>query len=356
MYYLTETRAASSITIRRERLLPARGEVLAHPGEQVGPADVIARCQLPGDTQVVDVSRALGIRRERVAKYIGKNVGDVVQAGELLASHGGLLGRLKPTCRAPVGGQVVAVHDGLVLIEATPSNFELRAHLKGQVTNVMPGVGVVISTTGVLIQGMWGSGGEAEGVLKVLVDSPRKPLRARAIDVSCHGTIVTGGSGLDDKALEQAVVAQVRGIIVGSIGVDLRPLLKTLPFPVIITEGFGSYPMSQAIFALLQSNAGREAMISADTQVRWGARRPEIVIPLHPEEVMVAEDQGAFDLQVGAKVRGLRAPHLGAIGEVTDLPASPLTVESGTKLLVAEVAFEDAEPALIPVANLELIR
>ena len=356
MYYLTETRAAPAITIRRERLLPARGEVLAHPGEQVGPADVIARCQLPGDTQVVDVSRALGIRRERVAKYIGKNVGDVVQAGELLASHGGLLGRLKPTCRAPVGGQVVAVHDGLVLIEATPSNFELRAHLKGQVTNVMPGVGVVISTTGVLIQGMWGSGGEAEGVLKVLVDSPRKPLRARAIDVSCHGTIVAGGSGLDDKVLEQAVAAQVRGIIVGSIGVDLHPLLKTLPFPVIITEGFGSYPMSQAIFSLLQSNAGREAMISAETQVRWGARRPEIVIPVHAEEAMVAEEQDAFDLTVGAQVRGLRVPYLGAIGKVTHLPAGFLTIESGTKVLVAEVAFEGAEPALVPVANLELIR
>jgi len=356
MVYLSETRAAPAITIRRERLLPARGEVLARPGEQVGPADVVARCQLPGATQVIDVSRALGIRRERVNKYLGKNVGDAVQAGELLASHGGLLGRLKPTCRAPVGGQVIAVRDGLVMIEATPTTFELRAHLKGQVTNVMPGLGVVISTTGVLIQGMWGSGGEAEGVLKVLVDSPRKPLRARAIDVSCHGTIVAGGSDLDDKALEQAVAAQFRGIVVVSINVDLCPLLKTLPFPVIITEGFGSYPMSQAIFSLLHSNAGREAMLQADTQVRWGAKRPEIVIPVHAEGAIVAEDQGAVDLQTGAQVRGLRTPYLGMIGTVTDLPAGPLTVDSGTRLLVAEVAFEGAEPALVPIANLELIR
>ncbi|MBN1135712.1 MAG: hypothetical protein JXM73_03960, partial [Anaerolineae bacterium] len=297
MTYLTETRAAPVITIRRERLLPTRGEVLARPGEQVGPADVVARCQLPGSTQVVDVSRTLGVRRERVDRYMAKSVGDAVQAGETLASHSGLLGRLKPICRSPVGGQVVAVRDGLVLIEAAPSAFELRAHLKGQVASVMPGLGVVISTTGALIQGMWGSGGEAQGILKVLVDSPRKPLRARAIDVSCHGTIVAGGNGLDDKALEQAVAAQVLGIIVGSINASLRPLLKTLPFPVIITEGFGSYPMSQAIFSLLQSNAGREAMMSADTQFRWGARRPEIVIPVHGEEAAAVEDQGAFDLQ-----------------------------------------------------------
>ena len=355
MVYITETRANPAITIRRERLLPARGEVLAHPGEQVGPADVVARCQMPGSTYVVDVSRALGIRRERVTRYMGKNVGDVVQAGELLAGRGGLLGRLRPTCRAPVGGQVVAVRDGLVLIEATPSTFELRAHLKGQVTSVMPGLGVVISTTGVLIQGTWGSGGEAEGVLKVLVDGPRKPLRARAIDVSCHGTVVAGGNGLDDKALEQAVAAQVRGIIVGSINVDLCPLLKSLPFPLIITEGFGSYPMSQAIFSLLQANAGREVMLQADTRVRWGAKRPEIVIPIHAEGVIAAEGQSAVDLETGAQVRGLRVPYLGMIGTVTDLPASPLTVDSGTRLPVAEVAFEEAEPILVPIANLELI-
>jgi hypothetical protein len=291
-----------------------------------------------------------------VAKYVAKNVGDAVQAGEPLASRGGLLSRLKPTCRAPVGGLVVAVRDGLVLIEAAPSIFELRAHLKGQVTNVMPGLGVVISTTGVLIQGRWGSGGETEGVLKVLVDSPRKPLRARAIDVSCHGTVVAGGSGLDDKALEQAVAAQVRGIIVGSISVDLRPLLKALPFPVIITEGFGSHPMSQVIFSLLQSNAGREVMLQADTQVRWGARRPEIVIPVRGEGPTVTEEQGAVQLETGARVRGLRAPYLGMTGVVTDLPASPLTLESGARLLVAEVAVDGSEPALIPIPNLELIR
>ncbi len=356
MVYLTETRAASAITIRRERLLPARGEVLVRPGEQVGPADVVARCQLPGATQVVDVSRALGIPRERVDEYIAKNVGDAVQAGELLASHGGLLGRLKPTCRAPVGGQVVAVRNGLILIEGASDTFELRAHLKGQVASVMPGLGVIISTTGVLIQGVWGSGGEAEGVLKMLVDSPRKPLRARSIDVSCHGTIVAGGSGLDDKALEQAVAAQVRGIIVGSVNVDMCPVLAELPFPVVITEGFGSYPMSQAVFSLLQSYIGREVMIQADTKVRWGAKRPEIVIPVHSEEAMAAEDQDMVDLQVGAQVRSLRAPYMGMIGIVTDLPAKPVTVDSGTRLPVAEVSFEKAEPALVPVANLELIR
>jgi len=366
MYYLAETRIAPATDIRRERILPARGDVLVRPGESVGPADVVARCQMPGGIEVVDVSRALGTRRDRAAKWLLKNIGDTVQANEVLASHGGLLGRLKPVCRAPVGGQVIAVREGLVLIEKSSTTFELRAHLQGQVTNIMPGLGVVIATRGVLIQGMWGSGGEADGVLKILVDNPRKPLRARAIDVSCHGTIVVGGSGLDDKALEQAVEAKVRGIIVGSINADLCPVLHALPIPVLVTDGFGSYPMSQTVFSLLQSNAGRETGISADATgggVRWGKRRPEVVIPLRSEsskedlpEPQSAGEQGALQLRPNAQVRVLRAPYLGAVGTVTDLPAQLLTVESGVRLPVVEVALEGAELALIPIANLELIQ
>lgn len=356
MYYLTETRITPLAAIRRERLLPVRGDVLVRPGEQVGPADVIARCQLPSGTEVIDVSRVLGLPRDRVTRLIRKAAGDAVQVNEVLAAQSGLLGRLRPSCRSPVSGEIVAIRDGMVLIEAEPANFELYAHLKGQIANVMPGFGVVIATTAVLIQGLWGTGGEAEGVLKVLVDSPGKLLRARAIDVSCHGTIVVGGSGLDEKALDQAVEAKVKGLVIGSIGADLRARLQDLPYPVIITEGFGSYPMSDAAFALLQANAGREAMIDATTQVRWGARRPEIIIPIRSDEGPPAEAAGPVTLQPGMRVRALRAPYLGVVGTVVGLPGRAQVMESGSRLPVAEVAPAEAPPLLIPVANLELIR
>jgi uncharacterized membrane protein YvlD (DUF360 family) len=361
MYYPEETRVTPLTTIRRERLLPARGQVLVQPGELVGPADVVARCQLPGEIRVIDVSRALGVRRELAARYIRKAEGNAVQAGEILAAPGGLLGRLRRACRAPADGQVMTVRSGLVLIEEAATTFELVAHLKGQVANVMPNLGVVISTVGSLIQGVWGSGGEAEGILKVLVDSPQKPLRAHAIDVSCHGTVVVGGRILDEKALEQAVEAKVRGVIAGSVNADLRPLLQSLPFPVMITEGFGSLPISQPIFSLLHSNMGREVMLSADVETRWGARRPELVIPLRAEQTMPKEEAGPLALQVGMQVRVLRAPYMGALGTVADLPQLPQTVESGARLRVAEVnlgngATDTIVAVQIPLANLELIR
>jgi hypothetical protein len=356
MYYPVETRITPQTTIRRERLLPNRGQVLVERGETVNPADVVARCLLPGKIQLVNASQALHVPRERVAKYMVKSVGDPVQVDEVLATPGGLLGRLRRACRSPVEGEILAIRDGFVLIEAAPLTVELRAHLKGEVTSVMPNLGVVISTVGLLIQGIWGSGGEAEGVLKLLVDNPQKPVLPRAIDVSCHGTLVVGGWIMDEKPLQQAVEAKVRGMVVGSANASLRSTMEELPFPVILTEGFGTQPMSNKLFELLESNKGREVMISADTQTRWNVRRPEIIIPVRPEGSPAPEPGKPQALAVGQQVRVMRAPHMGAIGTITDLSPYPKPVESGSRVRVAEISLGSEQSALVPVANLELIR
>ena len=355
MYYPMESRITALTTIRRERLLPAPGQVLVGPGEMVGPTDAVARCRLPGEVCVLDVSQALRVQREQVPKYMRKAVDDTVKAGDVLAAPGGPFGRLKKSCRSPLDGKIVEIRGGLALIESPATTFELRAHIKGQVTNVMPNRGVVISASGTLIQGLWGSGGEAEGVLKVVVDSPNKPLRSRSIDVGCHGTLVVGGRILDQQVLEQAVEARVRGIIAGSVSAELCPLLQSIPVPVLITEGFGSLSMSQQVFDLLQSNAGREAMLSADTQTRRGAKRPEVLIPLRADEEVPHEETSMNPLKIGDQVRALRAPYLGRMGIVAELPAMSETVGSGAQLLVAVVVLEDETQDLIPLANLELI-
>jgi hypothetical protein len=241
------------------------------------------------------------------------------------------------------------------LIESAATTLELQAHFRGEVQNVMPDRGVVIAVSGALIQGTWGNGGEAAGVLKMLVDNPQKPLRARAVDVSCHGTIVVGGRILDEDVLEQAIEARVRGIIVGGAVASLRQNLESLPLPVLLTEGFGALPMSQPVFDLLQSSMGREALLSTDTRTRRGARRPEVVIPLHDVQNAPEESSDILPMEVGVQVRALRAPYLGGVGTVVDLPEQPQEVESGARLPVAVVELHDGERVSIPLANLELI-
>jgi hypothetical protein len=354
IHYPLGTRIARLTSVRVERLLPMRGEVLVAAGDWVEPSDVVARCQVRGPVQVVDVGTALGIPHDRAAKLVLKSVGDKVQSGDVLAESKGMLGGSRRSCTAPVDGQVTALRKGWVLIDSSPSTFELRAQMKGQVTGVIPDLGVIITAVGTLIQGAWGSGGEAEGVLRIAVDRPHKPLLARYLDASCNGTLLVAGRILDRHAVEQAAEAKVRGIIVGSVAAKLVPLLQSVPYPTLITEGFGDLPMSQEVFAVLRNSAGREAMLRTGTETSLSAKRPEVLIPLKVEGELPPEVSGPPSFHVGMLVRGLRAPHFGTTGTVVSLPVLAQVMESGARLAVAEVErLKDGEVVPIPLANLE---
>jgi len=355
MYYPSVTQVTSLTVIKRERLLPVRGEVLTSMGARVEPIDVVARASLGGDLHVVDVGKSLSVKSENLDKYLLKAVGDTVEEGEAIAAKGGGLIPLRRVCRSPVAGRIVAIGSGRVVLESRAKTFELHAHFRGTVVSVMPSLGVVIKTVGALVQGVWGAGGEAQGVLKMLAEDPTEKLVAEAIDIGCHGSIIVGGSSVDEEALEQAEQTQVRGIVVGSIGADWGERASDLPFPVIATEGMGQVPMASVVFELLRSNAGREASISGVTRLRWGTVRPEIIIPLQRRGATPPPQQLGGALEIGAQVRVIRQPYLGSVGQVVNLPSQPRVVNSGAKLRGAEVELEGKERVFVPYANLELI-
>jgi hypothetical protein len=355
MYYPSATQVTSLTVIKRERLLPVRGEVLTSMGARVEPIDVVARASLGGDLHVVDVGKSLSVKSENLDKYLLKAVGDTVEEGEAIAAKGGGLIPLRRVCRSPVAGRIVAIGSGRVVLESRAKTFELHAHFRGTVVSVMPSLGVVIKTVGALVQGVWGAGGEAQGVLKMLAEDPTEKLVAEAIDIGCHGSIIVGGSSVDEEALERAEQMQVRGLVVGSIGADWGERASDLPFPVIATEGMGQVPMASAVFELLRSNAGREASISGVTRLRWGTVRPEIIIPLQRRGATPPPQQLGGALEIGAQVRVIRQPYLGSVGQVVSLPSQPRVVNSGARLRGAEVELEGKERVFVPYANLELI-
>jgi len=355
MYYPPVTQATPLTVIKRERLLPVRGEVLASIGIRVEPIDVVARASMGGDLHVVDAGKILSVKSETLDKYLLKAVGDTVEEGEAIAAKGGRLVPLRRVCRSPVAGRIVAIDSGRVVLESKAETFELHAHFRGTVVSVMPSLGVVIETMGALVQGAWGAGGEAHGVLKLVAEGPKERLLAEAIDVGCHGAIIVGGSLVDREVLERAKQIQVRGIVVGGIEADLGEQASGFPCPVIATEGMGQMPVASVIFELLRSNAGREASISGVTRLRWGAVRPEIIIPLQVGETTPTSQQSEGALEVGAQVRVIRQPYLGSVGQVVSLPSHPRVVDSGARLRGAEVELEEKGQVFVPYANLELI-
>ena len=245
---------------------------------------------------------------------------------------------------------------GRILIEGQSILFELRAYMYGTVSSILQDRGAVIEATGALVQGVWGAGGESLGILKCIVKSPDEPLQVKAIDPSCHGSILVGGVGVDDAAFERAQELQVRGIVVGGLLPELVSQVEQLPFPVVVTEGIGAVPMSTPIFHLLTTNEGREASISGRIQPRWGAVRPEIIVPLPAETVPPAQTQPGAPLAVGTRVRAVRAPYMGAVGTVVALPVHARRIQTGARVHGAEIDLGQEPPVFIPLVNLEVLR
>lgn len=368
-------------TIRRARRLPAPGEITAFVGQRVEPPDVIGRAWLPGEYRVLPVARLLGVPDEQLTEVCLYRAGESVKEGDVLARQPGLL---RPRAiRAPADGLIVALSEGCVILEVAPRVVEVRAGMSGTVVGLLEGgllsehkgQGVLIELTGALIQGAWGSGQEAYGLLRVVAGQDR-PLGPEDIDVSCHGAILVGGAALSEAALRQAQQMQVRGLIIGSLPAALREAVIDLPFPVLAIEGMGHRPMAAAAFEFLKAHDGREATLNAHMPGRWQPGRPEVIIPIPMVEsqpaaspsvrgkVIDEQPAPALTLEPGARVRALRAPYAGAIGTVKKLYDRPRPLPTGSRLPGAEVDFGHGgvnEPgtgsgvAFIPYANLERV-
>jgi hypothetical protein len=353
MYYPPETRVSPLTTIRRERMLKLPGEVVVHVGQRVEPWDIVAQMAEPGRYHIVEIARDLRVQGSNIRPYLLKQEEDDVRAGEPIAVRSGLFRR---AVRSPVSGILVAVGAGRVLIEADTAVVELRAGVRGRVAAVRRHRGVVIETIGAVVQGVWGNGRDGHGVLKTLADSPQSVLTRESIEIGFQGAVIVAGQGMTLEALELAQEMQVRGIIVGSLEPGLLSAANATGFPIIVTEGWGAIPMSPVIFDVLKANDGREVSLRGRFEGGWTQVRPEVIVPLlvsgPPSEDAIADRP----LEEGATVRILRQPHMGAMGTVVSLPASPRKLASGVALQGAEVELAAGERVFVPFANLELIR
>ena len=113
--------------------------------------------------------------------------------------------------------------------------------------------------------------------------------------------------------------------------------------------------MADPVFELLETNDGREASINGKIETRWGVTKPEVIIAL-PADTVPPDAQPGVPLTVGAQVRITRAPYMGLVGVVTDIPDIRESIETGARVRGAEVDLGDEAPVLVPLANLELLR
>ena len=73
------------LVVTKRRILPLKGEVVVKLGAQVLPDTVVAKTDLPGAVEPVNVANLLGVPPEDVPHCMLKRDGEMVSAGEVIA-------------------------------------------------------------------------------------------------------------------------------------------------------------------------------------------------------------------------------------------------------------------------------
>lgn len=356
---------SSSVQLEKLRRIPSTGQILVKEGDLVMEDQLIGYLNPQGYLLTINLASELGISPFDVPDAMQCSVGQAVRKGEVIASHRGFFGT--QDYASPENGIIESIspYTGRVTIRSHP--LPIRANYPGFVDRIAPGEGVFISTQGALIQGVFGVGGYLRGKMVVVTQSESMPLTPELIKPEHEGCIVAGGCRLGLDTLERALRLGVKGIVVGSmhksvldswVGFPLGTAVTGLEtsLTLILTEGFGSFPMLPTTFAILSHLHGMSASIDGSTRVRAGVIRPELFVPHHgPVAHRQSLAQGQ-SLCVGQLVRLIRTPRFGQVAQVVSvepflqrLPTEAEVLSVRVKLLATQ------QEVAVPIANLEII-
>ncbi len=368
--YTPGLKVTEKAVIKKTRRLPLLGEVLVEKGKAVSPDVIVARTNIPGNPQTVNVANVLGVEPEDILEFMKKKEGDAVKKGDILAEYKSFFGLFKHNVASPVEGvvEMISAVTGQVTLREPPIPVQIDAYLDGVVEEILPREGVVIKTEGAFVQGIFGVGGETQGIVRVAVNDPNDVLDENAFEAGDKGKIVVGGSLVTYAAIKKAEAVGAVGLVAGGIidtdlinylGHDIGVAItghEDIPLTIIITEGFGKMRMAHRTFDLFRNLQGLKASINGATQIRAGVMRPEIIVPGYQAKGGAGEADIMEGLVPGTPLRIIREPYFGALAEVVDLPPElqKIETEAHVRILRAKLT-ETGEIVTVPRANVEII-
>lgn len=368
--YTPGLKVLKNTKILKERRLPLKGSVDTSVGDTVAPGDTIAKTDLPGNVQMVNIANQLNVDASDVETVMIAKEGSKVSKNDLIAQTNGIFGYFKSSVNSPVDGTIESVSNitGQVVIREAPIPVEVDAYIRGVVDEVITEEGVVIKSYGSFVQGIFGIGGESRGEIKMLSENRTSEISVDMIKPEHEGLIIVGGSFISLEAYKKALECKVAGVVVGGFNYyDLEEILgytlgvaitgsEDLITSLIVTEGYGKIQMGQQTFDLLKENSGRLASINGATQIRAGVIRPEIIIPTDASSQKDSDENSKkmSGMTEGSLVRVIRSPNFGKIGSVKELPSELRKMESETMVRVAIIDI-DGKLIEIPRSNLEVV-
>ncbi|MCC6148111.1 MAG: hypothetical protein IT308_11150 [Anaerolineaceae bacterium] len=337
-------------TIRRARMLPVRGQVHVRKHQKISAADIVASGYAGNEHLLLDVRRILNIRKaEQLEGALQCKPGDRIQKDDALAESGGMFRRV---LRSPVEGQIVTITAAGILIEIQNQLLEVFAGIAGTVIEVIPERGAILEAEGALLQGVWGNGKANQGMLLAATLSPEEALGRETLNMSMRGAVLLGGRCEDADALKIGADLPLRGLILGSMTADLVATAQSVNYPVIVLDGFGTFPMNAQGYKILVNNEKRDACLNASPWDPFTGEKPEVVIPLPASGEATAE---VGEWRPGKVARITTMPLLGKIGVVVDVPSAAQTLPNGIRTSTALVRLENNEQIFVPLANLDML-
>ncbi|MEN6478745.1 MAG: hypothetical protein ABFD20_03800 [Anaerolineales bacterium] len=325
----------------RDVSLPAGVDV--EVGQRVGAGTPLGRAPSRGTLLAVDVAGPLGIAPSHVTDVLRVTAGQQVASGTVLAE--GRRSLRRRSILAPCNGVLQGTVAGCVLLRQTNVERSEFASLDALVSAVSATGDVTLQFTGTRLWGAWGCGEEIRGPLVMATSEADEELRWQHVGRHLRGAVLVGGWLRDGRAVQRAQQFGLAGLLVG--GVDVALARRTQwPLPILATEGFGPLPMAATSFAALAPLAGYTLLLHPQCdEGRPYAAVAHVVTNRQPRPTMAT---------AGAHVHLLRAPYLGQVGQVADLPTVARQTALGTREEGALVALPNGQRVFVPWANLEL--
>jgi uncharacterized protein (TIGR01319 family) len=326
---------------RERRELASAGECYVSAGERVSGDHVVARSTRTFQRPFfLPMAGALRAAPEEMADCLLKEVGDSIEAGELIGKRRMRFMRSKEY-RSPVAGTFERIlPDGTLVVREHPDSAtervavsaaqdlqvragQLGAHLKiesdqkveqGQVLAAKGRPGMDLRTSTSPVRGRVTDINLEYGI--VTIEPLREELDVRAwipgevaevtdrgCTIRCRALCVTGSWGRggecrgrlclgdpspdsivvrDHVTREQLLLLEERraaGLIAGSL--SLSDVSEVDPsYSLLVAVGFGEAPLPEIVRASLEPHDGQEAFLDGTTELRVGVRRPRLILPM----------------------------------------------------------------------------
>ncbi|MBN2017187.1 MAG: glutamate mutase L [Candidatus Cloacimonetes bacterium] len=231
----------------------------------------------------VNVAKELKINPKHIKGYLKKHEGDFIETYEPLAAR--LEKDFSHVIPSPTTGVItdIDIENGTVTIQYKNEPYKLLAHVSGDVIDVEDNVSVMIQYNGSILNGIIGFGRERTSNMMIL----SKPVLEKD---KCKNTILICFDKIDYEFLKLCAESDVGGVIAPSIdnkdlvsfiGEEIGVALtgnEVIPFPIILTEGFGDFRMNAVFEDFFREHHHRKIYMNGHTQIRAGVVRPKIIV------------------------------------------------------------------------------